>query len=112
MDFSNIEEEKKKLIIENSLILIGIINELKEVNIREGEANPYEININNNEDENEEDEFSGISTNASIKSILKSSNSYYIAKITYIDYIIGFPGEELVFMNYNNCLNKKIINNV
>ena len=112
LDFSNIEEEKKKLIIENSLILIGIINELKEVNIREGEANPYEININNNEDENEEDEFSGISTNASIKSILKSSNSYYIAKITYIDYIIGFPGEELVFMNYNNCLNKKIINNV
>ena len=112
LDFSNIEEEKKKLIIENSLILIGVINELKEVNIREGEANPYEININNNEDENEEDEFSGISTNASIKSILKSSNSYYIAKITYIDYIIGFPGEELVFMNYNNCLNKKIINNV
>ena len=112
LDFSNIEEEKKKLIIENSLILIGVINELKEVNIREGEANPYEININNNEGENEEDEFSGISTNASIKSILKSSNSYYIAKITYIDYIIGFPGEELVFMNYNNCLNKKIINNV
>ena len=113
LDFSTIEEEKKKLIIENSLILIGIINELKEINIKEGEVNPYEISLNNNEDENEdEDEYSGLSTIASIKSILKSSNSYYLAKITNIDYIIGFPGEELVFMNYNNLLNKKIINNV
>ena len=43
------------------------------------------------------------------KSFLKSSNSYHLAKIGNIDYIIGFPGEELVFMNYNNFLLKKEI---
>ena len=108
LDFSTFEEEKKNLIIENSLILIGVINELKEVIIKEGETNPYELNINNNEEENEqEDEISGMSTLTSIKSFLKSSNSYHLAKITNIDYIIGFYGEELVFMNYNNFLIKK-----
>ena len=113
LDFSNFEEEKKNLIIDNSLILIGIINELKEINIKEGENNPYEINTNNYEGENDdEEEVSGISTIASIKSVLKSSNYYYLAKISNIDYIIGFPGEELVFRNYNNFVNKKIINNV
>ena len=107
LDFSTFDEEKKKLIVENSLILIGIINELKEVTIKEGEFNPYEININNNENDEDEEEFSGASTLTSIKSFLKSTNSYHLAKITNVDYIIGFPGEELVFMNYNNCLNKK-----
>jgi hypothetical protein len=109
LDFSTFDEEKKKLIIENSLILIGTINELKEVTIKEGETNPYEI-INDNEINNDdEEEFSGNSTLTSIKSFLKSSNSYHLAKIGNIDYIIGFPGEELVFMNYNNFLNKKEI---
>jgi len=109
LDFSTFDEEKKKLIIENSLILIGTINELKEVTIKEGENNPYEI-INDNEINNDdEEEFSGNSTLPSIKSFLKSSNSYHLAKIGNIDYIIGFPGEELVFMNYNNFLNKKEI---
>ena len=113
LDLSNFDEDKKNLIIENSLIIIGVISELKEVNIKEGEDNPYEMSINNNEAENgEEDEYSGMSTLASIKSILKSSNSYYLAKINTIDYIIGFPGEELIFMNYNNIPNKKLINNV
>ena len=109
LDFSTFDEEKKNLIIENSLILIGVINELKEINIKEGENNPYEINDNdnNNEGENEEEEFTGVSTMASIKSVLKSSNSYYLAKINNIEYIIGFPGEGLVFMNYNNLINKK-----
>ena len=102
-------KRKKKLIIENSLILIGTINELKEVTIKEGETNPYEI-INDNEINNDdEEEFSGNSTLTSIKSFLKSSNSYHLAKIGNIDYIIGFPGEELVFMNYNNFLLKKEI---
>lgn len=109
LDFSTFDEEKKKLIIENSLILIGTINELKEVTIKEGETNPYEI-INDNEINNDdEEEFSGNSTLTSIKSFLKSSNSYHLAKIGNIDYIIGFPGEELVFMNYNNFLLKKEI---
>lgn len=109
LDFSTFDEEKKKLIIENSLILIGTINELKEVTIKEGENNPYEI-VNDNEINNDdEEEFSGNSTLPSIKSFLKSSNSYHLAKIGNIDYIIGFPGEELVFMNYNNFLNKKEI---
>ena len=113
LDFSTFDEEKKNLIIDNSLILIGVINELKEVIIKEGENNPYEININNNDVENdEEDEFSGASTLTSIKSFLKTSNSYHLARISSIDYIIGFYGEELVFMNYNNYLNKKYINNV
>ena len=109
LDFSTFDEEKKNLIIENSLILIGVINELKEVTIKEGETNPYEI-VNGDELNNDdEEEFSGNSTLPSIKSILKSSNSYHLAKIGNIDYIIGFPGEELVFMNYNNFLNKKEI---
>ena len=113
LDFSNFEEEKKHLIIDNSLILIGIINELKEINIKEGENNPYEIDDSNYEGENDdEEENSGISTLASIKSVLKSSNCYYLAKINTIDYIIGFPGEELIFRNYNNFVNKKLINNV
>ena len=108
LDFSNFEEEKKNLIIDNSLILIGVINELKEIAIKEGENNPYEINTNNYEGENDdEEEISGISTLASIKSVLKSSNCYYLAKITNIDYIIGFPGEELIFRNYNNFIIKK-----
>ena len=113
LDLSNFDEDKKNLIIENSLIIIGVISELKEVNIKEGEDNPYEMSTNNNEGQNgEEDEYSGMSTIESIKSILKSSNSYYLAKINTIDYIIGFPGEELIFMNYNNIPNKKLINNV
>ena len=33
-----------------------------------------------------------------------------MAKVTNVDYIIGFPGEELVFMNYNGCLSKKVNN--
>ena len=108
LDFSSFEEDKKKMIIENSLIVIGSISELKEVIIKEGDKNPYEVN---NEDENdEEDEFTGSTTLTTIKSFLKSSNSYYLAKISNVDYIIGFPGEELVFMNYNNLLNKKIKN--
>ena len=112
LDFSNFDETKKKLIVEHSLILIGVINELKEVNIKEGEDNPYEINTNSDEGENGEvDEYSGLSTIESIQTILKSSNSYYLAKINNIDYIIGFPGDELIFMNYNNIVNKKLINN-
>jgi hypothetical protein len=109
LDFSTFDEEKKNLIIENSLILIGVINELKEVAIKEGENNPYEIINDNDINNDDEEEFSGNSTLPSIKSILKSSNSYHLAKIGNIDYIIGFPGEELVFMNYNNFLNKKEI---
>ena len=102
------KKKKKKLIIENNLIIIGIINELKEIIIKEGEENPYEININNEEGENfEDEEMTGESTLTSIKTVLKSSNSYYSAKISNIEYIIGFHGEELVFTNYNNLFSKK-----
>ena len=107
LDFSCIDENKKKLIIENNLILIGTISELKEVIIKEGDANPFEVN-ESNEEENEEDEFSVVST--SINSYLKATNSYHLAKISNIDYIIGFPEDKLCFMNYNN--NSNYINNI
>ena len=102
LDFSCIDENKKNLIVDNNLIIIGTISELKEKIIKEGEVNPFEININenNNEEENEEDEFSVIST--SINSYLKSTNSYHLAKLSSIDYIIGFPEDKLCFMNYIN----------
>ena len=102
LDFSCIDENKKNLIVDNNLIIIGTISELKEKIIKEGEVNPFEININenNNEEENEEDEFSVIST--SINSYLKSTNSYHLAKLSNIDYIIGFPEDKLCFMNYIN----------
>ena len=107
LDFSCIEENKKNLIVDNNLIIIGTISELKEKIIKEGEVNPFEININenNNEEENEEDEFSVIST--SINSYLKSTNSYHLAKLSSIDYIIGFPEDKLCFMNYINHSYKK-----
>jgi len=108
LDFSCIDEEKRKLIIENNLILIGTISELKEVLIKEGEVNPFEIN-DVNEEENEEDEFSVVST--SINSYLKATNSYHLAKINNIDYIIGFPEDKLCFMNYNN-FNNNYINHI
>ena len=107
LDFSCIDENKKNLIVDNNLIIIGTISELKEKIIKEGEVNPFEININenNNEEENEEDEFSVIST--SINSYLKSTNSYHLAKLSSIDYIIGFPEDKLCFMNYINHSFKK-----
>ena len=107
LDFSCIDENKKNLIVDNNLIIIGTISELKEKIIKEGEVNPFEININenNNEEENEEDEFSVIST--SINSYLKSTNSYHLAKLSSIDYIIGFPEDKLCFMNYINHSYKK-----
>jgi len=107
LDFSCIDENKKNLIVDNNLIIIGTISELKEKIIKEGEVNPFEININenNNEEENEEDEFSVIST--SINSYLKSTNSYHLAKLSNIDYIIGFPEDKLCFMNYINHSYKK-----
>ena len=43
LDFSCFDEDKKKLIIENNLILIATISELKEVIIKEGETNPFEV---------------------------------------------------------------------
>ena len=110
LDFTCIDENKKKLIVENNLILIGTISELKEVIIKEGDANPFEVNENEiNEEENEEDEFSVIST--SINSYLKATNCYHLAKISNIDYIIGFPEDKLCFMNYNNT-NSNYINGV
>ena len=95
---------KKNLIIENNLIIIGTINELKEIIIKEGDINPYEIN--KNEEENEEDENEN-SLSTSINSCLKASHSYKLAKIKNIDYIIGFPDDKLCFLNYNNKLNIK-----
>ena len=102
LDFTCIDENKKKLIVENNLILIGTISELKEVIIKEGDVNPFEVN-EINEEENEEDEFSIVST--SINSYLKATNCYHLAKISNIDYIIGFPEDKLCFMNYNNNTN-------
>ena len=99
LDFSCIESDKKKLIVDNNLILIGNLSELKEVIIKEGELNPFEVN-ETNEEENEEEDFSGVST--SINSYLKATNCYHLAKISNIDYIIGFPEDKLCFMNYNN----------
>ena len=106
LDFSCIDEDKKKLIIENNLILIGNISELKEIIIKEGEDNPFEVN---EEEENEEDEFSVVST--SINSYLKATHCYHLARISNIDYIIGFPEDKLCFMNYNNY-NTNYINHI
>ena len=108
LDFSGFDEDKKKLIIENNLILIATISELKEVIIKEGEINPFEVNEINNE-ENEEDDFNEVST--SINSYLKATNCYHLAKISNIDYIIGFPEDKLCFMNYNNY-NTNFINHI
>ena len=108
LDFTCIDENKKKLIIDNNLILIGNISELKEVIIKEGEVNPFEVN-EVNEEENEEEEFSGVST--SINSYLNATNCYHLARISNIDYIIGFPEDKLCFMNYNNY-NTNYINHI
>ena len=78
LDYSGFDEETKKLIIENNLILIATISELKEVIIKEGEINPFEVNEINNE-ENEEDDFNEVST--SINSYLKATNCYHLANI-------------------------------
>ena len=107
LDFSCFDEDKKKLIIENNLILIASISELKEVIIKEGEVNPFEVK-EITEEENEEDDFTEVST--SINNYLKATNSYHLAKISCIDYIIGFPEDKLCFMNYNN--NSNYINNI
>ena len=112
LDFSCIDEDKRKLIVDNNLILIGTISELKEVIIKEGEANPFEVNEANREENEEEEEFSsGVST--SINSYLKATNCYHLAKINNIDYIIGFPEDKLCFMNYNNFnINLNTNNNI
>ena len=109
LDFSCIDEEKKKLIIENNLILIGNIIQLKEIIIKEGDVNPFEVNQANEEEENEEDEFSIVST--SINSYLKATHCYHLARISNIEYIIGFPEDKLCFMNYNNY-NTNYINHI
>ena len=76
-----------------------LIIQLKEIIIKEGDVNPFEVNQANEEEENEEDEFSIVST--SINSYLKATHCYHLARISNIEYIIGFPEDKLCFMNYN-----------
>ena len=108
LDFSCIEKDKKNLVTENNLIIIGTINELKEIIIKEGDVNPYEIhNEENEEDDNENNENENTILSTSINSCLKASHSYKMAKLKNIDYIIGFPDDKLCFLNYNSKLNIK-----
>jgi hypothetical protein len=79
LDMSSFDEDMKKLIVENSLIVIGVIGEYTEYNTKKNNnpLNLPESNFNNN------------------------SSVYQMIKLKEVNYIIGFPGEELIFRNYN-----------
>ena len=79
LDMSSFDEDMKKLIVENSLIVIGVIGEYTEYNTKKNNnpLNLPESNFNNN------------------------SSIYRMITLKEVNYIIGFPGEELIFRNYN-----------
>ena len=79
LDMSSFDEDMRNLIVENSLIVIGIV----------GEYNEYDTKLNNNPLELPESNFNN------------NSSVYQMIKLKEVDYIIGFPGEELIFRNYN-----------
>lgn len=71
LDLNSFNEEMKDLIVENSLIVIGVIEELS----------PYNPSTNTYN--------------------LPDGSTFTIATLKKIDYVIGFPGEELLFRDYN-----------
>lgn len=73
LNLNSIEEELRELIIENSLIVIGRIGKLTE-HIPKEKENPYNLPL---------------------------ENKYILVTLDRIDYVIGFPGEEMMFRNYN-----------
>ncbi len=79
LDMSSFDKDMKNLIVENSLIVIGIIGEYTEYNTKKNNnpLNLPESNFNNN------------------------SSIYRMITLKEVNYIIGFPGEELIFRNYN-----------
>ena len=76
---SSFDDDMKNLIVENSLIVIGVIGESFEYDTKKNNnpLNLHESNFNNN------------------------SSVYKMIKLKEVNYIIGFPGEELIFRNYN-----------
>ena len=79
LDMSSFDDDMKNLIVENSLIIIGVI----------GDSFEYDTKKNNNPLNLPESNFNN---NYSI---------YRMIKLKEVNYIIGFPGEELIFRNYN-----------
>ena len=71
LNLNAFDDLRKELIIENSLIVIGTIGEMTEYN---SSSNNYN---------------------------LPEDSSYTIVTLKQVDYVIGFPGEELLFRNYN-----------
>ena len=73
LNLNSIEEELKELIIENSLIVIGKVGKLID-HVPTEKDNPYNLPLD---------------------------NRYVLVNLEKIEYVIGFPGEEIVFRNYN-----------
>ena len=73
LDLESFDEELKNLIVENSLIVIGKIGKLNEF-IVDKENNFYD---------------------------LPEDKKFISVTLDKIDYVIGFPGDEMVFRNYN-----------
>jgi len=73
LDLESFDEELKNLIVENSLIVIGKIGKLNEF-IVDKENNIYD---------------------------LPEDKKFISVTLDKIDYVIGFPGDEMVFRNYN-----------
>ena len=73
LDLSSFDEELKNLIVENSLIVIGKIGKLNEFSV-DKENNIYDLPLN---------------------------KKFVSVTLDKIDYVIGFPGDEMVFRNYN-----------
>ena len=71
LNLNSFNEEMKDLIVENSLIVIGVI----------GDLSPYNPSTNTYN--------------------LPEDSTFTIATLKKIDYVIGFPGEELLFRDYN-----------
>ncbi|MCQ2818304.1 MAG: hypothetical protein MJ252_13640 [archaeon] len=89
LDLDSFDDDRKDLIIENSLIIIGTVEEFKD----------YEPNTNTNRSGS-----NNMADNASFNYNLPEDPtiSYKLAKLKSIDYILGFPGEEFAFVNYNS----------
>ena len=73
LDLNSFDEELKNLIVENSLIVIGKIGKLNEFHFDKNK-NIYD---------------------------LPQNKKFISVTLDKVDYIIGFPGDEMVFRNYN-----------
>ena len=72
LDLDSFDSERKDILLENSLIILGTIGEITKQ-----------------------------STTHLNKYCLPEGTQYYQVKLGSVDYIIGFPGEDLIFRNYN-----------